>query len=435
VYLIGKLNVERTNTAATSAEAKSMRTEEEALEPYTLDRVAIPDMERRLKKLARRAIKLGVTPPTYEIVGEGFRVYQASEGAPKIKVPTVDIRIIGEKIGVPGYSLIASVEHLPHGNLVNVVPTAEVEMYELAPFRTAKPYCEHCAVPRRRKHSFIVREEETGELKQVGRNCLADFFGHDPKMAVMWAKSLLSFEDALEEESEPSYGGSYGYPETDLKQFLEFTAAAMTENEGVYVSKRAAENDYSGRLTPTAWRVDTALFGKKREDRLYPSPEDKELARKAMEWSLDELRSKDPMRMSDYEHNLLVILEGGYVGNRMGGYAASIIPYYQRAMGNLVRRKLQAKQREQSKWLGEIKERLRDIPVTLERLNSFESQYGTVWIYKFRSDDGDAITWFASSGQGIAIGDRGLLTATVKKHEEYKGEKQTVVTRGKWVAE
>jgi hypothetical protein len=40
------------------------------------------------------------------------------------------------------------------------------------------------------------------------------------------------------------------------------------------------------------------------------------------------------------------------------------------------------------------------------------------------------LTWFASKGV-LQEGDTVLLTGTVKKHDEYNGQKQTIMTRCK----
>lgn len=59
----------------------------------------------------------------------------------------------------------------------------------------------------------------------------------------------------------------------------------------------------------------------------------------------------------------------------------------------------------------------------------------TRYIYKFRIGD-DLATWFTTSGKFYQLeeGTKVTLTGTVKKHEEYKGEKQTVLTRCKVAA-
>lgn len=53
-------------------------------------------------------------------------------------------------------------------------------------------------------------------------------------------------------------------------------------------------------------------------------------------------------------------------------------------------------------------------------------------LYKFVDDQGNVVVWHTKAARQIAEGDKVTLTGTVKKHDEYKGEKQTVLIRCKW---
>lgn len=59
----------------------------------------------------------------------------------------------------------------------------------------------------------------------------------------------------------------------------------------------------------------------------------------------------------------------------------------------------------------------------------YEGQFGTFCIVRFRDDAGNVLTWFASGAFVPARGERGTFRFTVKKHETYRGEAQTLVTR------
>lgn len=49
------------------------------------------------------------------------------------------------------------------------------------------------------------------------------------------------------------------------------------------------------------------------------------------------------------------------------------------------------------------------------------------YLVKLRTEDGDLLTWFTANAP--EQGWRGVVAGTVKAHEEYKGTKQTIVTR------
>ena len=81
-----------------------------------------------------------------------------------------------------------------------------------------------------------------------------------------------------------------------------------------------------------------------------------------------------------------------------------------------------------SEYIGEIKERLRDLEVTLTSTRISEGFYGTTFIYTFNHEE-NVLVWMTSSCKDIEIGDLFLLTGTVKDHKEYKGVKQTQLSR------
>lgn len=88
-----------------------------------------------------------------------------------------------------------------------------------------------------------------------------------------------------------------------------------------------------------------------------------------------------------------------------------------------------------SEYMGSIKERLRNLNTELINFRPIESAYGTSILYSFKVDN-NIVVWFAT-GMGvdssIQIGDKVILTGTVKDHKEYNGVKQTVLNRCKVV--
>lgn len=61
-----------------------------------------------------------------------------------------------------------------------------------------------------------------------------------------------------------------------------------------------------------------------------------------------------------------------------------------------------------------------------------EGFYGHTDIVKFRDSKGNLFTWFASGYTYLEREDRISIKGTVKKHDEYRGVKQTVLTRCKF---
>lgn len=87
-----------------------------------------------------------------------------------------------------------------------------------------------------------------------------------------------------------------------------------------------------------------------------------------------------------------------------------------------------------SEYVGEVGGKL-ELSVTLKRVFQFETHFtysgeGS-YIYKFADAEGNTVTWKTSKDLKIDEGWTGLITGTVKEHSEYRGDKQTVLTRCK----
>ena len=93
--------------------------------------------------------------------------------------------------------------------------------------------------------------------------------------------------------------------------------------------------------------------------------------------------------------------------------------------------KNEAAPKSNSEFIGDIKQRLRDMEVVYTNCRTIESYYGVSLVYTFKLGD-NVLTWFCS-GKGIdpdiEIGETVLLTGTVKDHKEYNGVKQTYLNR------
>lgn len=81
-----------------------------------------------------------------------------------------------------------------------------------------------------------------------------------------------------------------------------------------------------------------------------------------------------------------------------------------------------------SEYVGEVKERLRDLHATLTDSRQIDGYYGTSTIYTFKVGE-NVFIWLTSSYHDIQIGDNIILTGTIKDHKEYRGVKQTVLSR------
>ena len=95
-----------------------------------------------------------------------------------------------------------------------------------------------------------------------------------------------------------------------------------------------------------------------------------------------------------------------------------------------------AEKKTASEFVGIEGERFRNVDATLEFFKELEpTQWGTSTLYVFRTADSNRLSWFSTSYVRGADVDKlpqnVKLSFTVKKHQVYRDEKQTIITRAK----
>lgn len=419
------------------------------------------ELSKKLDKLVRKAERLGCTTVSYQVVGTEDRPYcRNDEGhlrplkdaasCPLNHTPVFIkfnvVEVTGTTPRLAGWSFVATLQHLQDDkgaviNMLRTVPSFEGKLPEK--YRTATPdNCDHCGkVIRTRKDTFVVHNNETDEWKQVGRNCVASFIGGVNPQSVAASLDLLLevYGFCSSEEGEGSFGGGAGTYRYGMDNFLSVTAM-MVRTEG-WVSRSRARADENAGILGTRATADLVLTY------LNPPPthpvahadhmawvrahpvtdEDKAVAEKAMAYAREDLKAKETR--SDYEHNLYVATVQSLVEYRTAGITASLIPYYLREVERQVLREKERVSMGDSKHMGAEGERLKMLVAKLLRVHTSEGFYGTTYILKLITNEGNVITWFTSANPELAVGAEVMLDGTVKKHGEYNGVKETVLSR------
>ena len=108
---------------------------------------------------------------------------------------------------------------------------------------TDAQHCDHCNTSRYRSETFLVRHDD-GTVRQVGRQCIRDFLGHDPAAMLAGLDAFRSLEFSMSEREE--WGRSA--PRTWTVEDVITAAARIVRADGWYVSKQKAIDSE----TPTA---------------------------------------------------------------------------------------------------------------------------------------------------------------------------------------
>jgi hypothetical protein len=374
--------------------------------------VNLKDFEANCAKLSKKAVKMGCSEIKPFIFG--YEMKTLEDG---FEHKVYEVLFTVETPKIEGWTFVARLDHANEtGNIVRMVPNAGSipEVY-----RNCAPKCDHCNINRRRRDTFVLRSE-AGEYKQVGSSCLQQFFGIDPlKMARM--AELLGYAYEAGRGAEEYTGGLNNHRWLNVEIFCKFAAESVRKHG--WVSGKAAYEDPN--LHATRDDAMNAYCDMQSRGKVF-AEEDIAVADAALEWAQS---LRDKATLNDYENNILVIAEASYMELRSIGLAASIVGVY------LMNKSREAERLARAAGginahLGTVGERLRDIKVNVISDFVKETDFGLMHIYKLKTAEGHMLTWFASKGV-LQEGDTVLLTGTVKKHDEYKGQKQTIMTRCK----
>jgi len=389
-----------------------------------------------IEKFSRKAVKLGFAPIQPKIldsifIDSGKRDKLTKE---KIMIPAYQVELDAPVAKIEGYIFAATLDHSQEaGTLVRTVPNTGLTIP--ARYRDCAPSCDHCGVNRYRRDTFLVCEELTGAFRQVGSTCLQDFFGHDPHKIAALATILANADLCAQ-----GYGDFDDYDGDRMvgcdRRFVSVETyarhcAAICRKYGFVSKKMAYESDS---LSSTAFDAEQNMLWTMRPN-LKPKgcevlpivQEDIDLANESLAWAQ---AFSDKAERSDYEHNAMVIANSPFIEYRAQGILASIVGVFLRNKGEKKAKASRPVSASASAWQGEVKEKVtRQVTMTFHRL--IEGMY-TSHLYKFIDADGNVFSWFSSNSiDGLTEGVNVKLVGTIKKLDEYQGEKQTILTRCK----
>lgn len=377
---------------------------------YMIPAIAKDELQKKLEKLQKKANAYGnhiewsfgeekaVDRNVYSVDPVTQVLYKTATD----KVFGVEVSIESDIIRKDGYTVVAQIEAVDNGhNLVKMLGEGEPEQARY----TTKLFCEHCGTARVKRFAYIVKDE-SGCTKMVGKTCLKDYCGIDPKL-------MVAFQEIgdmiLEEYNIDDYDfighGEYAYNVLDAIA----TANDIIKEHG-YV-KSDENNSTKSRLI--------AKFGT-----FEPSEASKKLAQEMKEV----LSQMDYSELSSFLCNVKNMLQAGYIRSNSFGYIA----YAPVAFEKLMKQKEQEQRHEETKglseYVGNVGEKVTVDVKEAKLVTSWETVYGWTHLYKFVTAENNVLVWYASRAYE---GEPKRITGTVKDHKEYAGEKQTVLTRCK----
>lgn len=369
----------------------------------------------KIEKLNGHAEKAGCLPIKLSIEGIEQKTDKDS-GAVKY---WYNVYVEGKAPKINGWTFLGALTHAPEGNIIRLVPGKTVPQS----YWTSPPKCDYC------KKDWIVRRDtyilqnDKGEYKQVGGNCLMDFLGHpDPFKYANYAEEFAGLDEVFTNlqisDNKPTF------TREDLKTFLA-EVAALVDQEG-WVSRGAVYQGKGGLAT-----ADLALehLHGRATKRIYPNKKHVEEAEKVISYMRTDLKPTN-----DYQQNLKTLTSQDVFTVKEGsGIVASAIPYYRREMEKQITQAKQAKSFAASQYVGVESERFYDLHVSVIGQQLIEGSMYSSTLIRMMDDKGNILTWFGTgqASNNMEVGKDYTISATVKKHQEYKGSKQTLLSRVK----
>lgn len=272
--------------------------------------------------------------------------------------------------------------------------------------------CDNCNSVKYRKYSYVVRNINTNQVITVCSSCMKKTLNFDTSMLIKHAHLISELNNVdieklskKAEKIEP------------LDFFLKKTIAYLMKYK--YVSTAQARNNLMEHKlvnnVPTSsiiWNIDTKYWKE-----VIDCIDDKDVVdtyENIIKWITDYNGNGEYMR------SIKKLVTKGHVTLKDINLATSIVPSYYKQQDDI---------KLNSKWVGDIDQRLIIEKMTLKRHITFDGHFGTSHCYNFETQDGNILTWFTSTVSNLKTDGLYSGKVTISKHVEHDGVKQTYIKR------
>lgn len=313
-----------------------------------------------------------------------------------------------------GWKLIGELIYTEKGNLINGIDYTEEVPEE---FYTSPLRCDHCKTNRTRAKTYVIKNMKSGKFFEVGSSCVKEFTNGLSAEVIADVLSYFMTPAAFTEiHVAPRFRVKRNDFLTITVQVINYWGFHKVSTDGEESTASRAERIYNVLyLGKKDQKTENEISGKK-----FDSEESRGVVQKALVWlSLQE-------ESSNYFHNLKTVCALDYVPLERLGILVSLISSF----GNFVEGEKEKEAELKSEYQGEVGERINFKIDSLRVLSSWETQYGLSFLYHFVDQQRNVYTWISS----VVLNpekEYSEVKGTIKAHQEYKGIKQTLLTRCK----
>ena len=364
----------------------------------------IDKFNKRIKSLERKGAK-------FDIEDLGMDVVKVDDVNYRVHIYNVDNKTV---YAVPGWEFVGTIEH---ADPQNIIRTVSDEFFKEIPnkYHTCGPECEHCNKVRDRKDTYLVRNTETGEFKQVGRACLKSYTGLNPTDCT-WSLNLERSLESLELDEDVVRADASGFSRFigyDTKRVIAL-GIPLINAEG-YKSAEYYVNSTKEQVRKLYDDMKAAVASDKEVDEF-------------IDWV------KKQENSDAYVTNSKIACQLEYCSYRDFGYILSFINYRNRVIEREREEQRRAELLAKSEFAGLVGQKIL-FTVKECRVLYTKDPYvycgDCTYVYRLVDENDHVLIWSTTNDNvevGVTIG------ATIKSLGEYSGEKQTTITRGKIVS-
>ena len=393
---------------------------------YFIHEANLERLEKRLTTIRNKCRKHG-TSFSYSLTGNvEYRDHEDANGE-TVKIKYLEVAAEG-KVEHGPWEFVAVLEHQSSGNVIRNY-NKSIEVPER--YRTCGPTCEHCNKIRSRKDTYIIFNTDTQEFKQVGTGCLKEYTqGLDAEEV---ARYISLFDTLIQGEAVSGSGSFERY--FNIREVLMYafeTVKHFGYEKADYYERytrttRERTMDYLAVDTNTTrWMTPKQI--EQLKDEMQSVSFNAESQKDRVEDSLKWIANQEAN--NNYINNLKVVCSEDWCTGRDLGILISLVITYKRALDEEIAKTLREKEREaekQSEYLGIVGDKIHFTTAKIECIWSGENQFGISYLYKMVDTEGNIVMW--STDKGLELENNFNISCSIKKLEDYKGVKQTWVTR------
>lgn len=383
----------------------------------TLPTYRLEALDALLKKLSKKAAKLGVAPPSYKVTATEVKDISDTDVPALVEYSTVEISYeVIRKVGE--WTFLAKIES---ADMVDGVPRNKVSGINLSEehakrFITAPSCCEHCGINRKRSATYMVQDCNDKTL-QVGSTCLQDFLGVDPAAAV----NGIEYGSIISEIGNDEERWGCGTAAPRVFPLVDVAAAALSLiSKNGFVS--AADAEYGNAVKTGNDMLTLLLKSNPRLSDWYAKMEPSAENRAAAAIIVDRLTNRilpdykaNPAALDSFSFKLGIILSRNCADYKdMQLFAASVnreagIIAKENNKGNIKRNELMPGATEGQKLV---------FNGTIQSVKEVFSTFGTSLLVSFLSESGHLVkTFYSGNNEEFNPGAKVKVSGTVKKLE------------------